>query len=116
MNGAERSDEELIGTLRRNARELNTDPLHIITMGVESISWSRSVTGSSLGTNPIEVEDYMMKDETYPGWPEWIRQIVPEGSVWRKLTWADGSYTIRLENHRALTLAGHRFKGAEERL
>jgi hypothetical protein len=109
-------DEELLSELKKAATRQNTDPIGIIHMGEDAMKWSHDVIETECGHSAVKGEDFYMQGDTYPAWPEWIRQLVPEGSRWSKLTWADGTYTIRLQNHRALVLAGHRFMDEDERL
>jgi len=110
------TDEELLAELKMVSKENVCDPLLVIKVGAEGVQRSRDIIEMPVGPRAVEVEEYRLEGETYPSWPEWIRQLVPEGSCWLRLVWQDGSYSIRLDNHRGLTLAGHKFKDSKERL
>ena len=100
------SDQELAAHVRFLAKKWNVSVETLLDCGEQQ---AKKLTKAHFDGNPIPKmileEEYKIDKESSQDWPEWAKEIVPEGSIFEKIRYADGSLLLRLVTKRAHLIA-----------
>ena len=98
-------NQKLLERLKKSAAKFGFTREAFILAGESAAEFQRHTLVPILGPFPTAVDEAEVYADSGQGWPDWVAELVPEGSKWERLYWPDGSITIRLMNPQAVVLA-----------
>lgn len=101
------NDSELGMFFRKKAAELGQSPLTLLKMAEAAALWHKWSVMPNFPPFPKEVESLVLSEVHLADWPEWSASLITPGCRIERLTWPNGTVSVRLLSPRGLVLAAN---------
>jgi hypothetical protein len=100
------TDQELVAHVRALANKWKVSEATLLSCAEQQVEvLTKAHFDGNLIPKMILEEEYKIDKESSQDWPDWAKEIVPEGSIFEKIRNSDGSLVLRLVTKRAKLIA-----------